>query len=332
MQLNESMINTTPKAEIGLGRDVFELDALGDQFKVHHYPSWDGTLVPRKVDGYRFREAELREFMLLKTFPQSAEGIFLYGPHGTGKTSLVEQVHARLNQPLIVVQCSDSLKFRALLEKPSLKGDTLTYELGPLALGAKYGIPVLLDEVTNMPPDESAGLNAILDGSPLLLEKRGEVITPTKGFRVYGTANNAGERDTTGLYRGVKPLNMATRDRWVFVKVGYMSAEDEEAVLAQLVPALPEKPRKLLVQIANEVRSSFVGAMDVPTDDALELTISTRKLLQVAHYACGFKHLTSKGINPIQHAIERCLLAGAEPSTRDAIKEIVRLKSEPPTR
>ncbi|MEA1053019.1 AAA family ATPase [Lamprobacter modestohalophilus] len=286
-----------------------ELEVLG--FSDAHHPQ-----IPPRQDGYVFRHALLRD-VLAFLHDAGGDGLFLTGPTGSGKTSLITQIAARLNWPVQSVTCHGRLELQALIGQFVLSHGSTQFVHGPLSVAARDGHLLILNESDLMDPSELAGLNDIIEGQPLVIaEHGGEVIHPHPQFRVMATGNSVGSGDGSGLYQGVLRQNLAFMDRFRVIQVDYPTLEIEQAVVQRAVPSLPlEIIHKMLV-VALEIRRLFLGAdHEAP---ALTLTMSTRTLVRWATLAITFKGAPQV----FEYALSQALTARAEPEQREAIHRI----------
>jgi len=279
-----------------------------------------GPFTPEKINEYEFRKELLSDLLAWLKF--SREGLYLTGPTGSGKSSLVCQVAARLNYQVQRVTGHGRLELAELIGHYTAVGGDLVWLDGPLTTAMKQGHWFLLDELDLLDPAIVAGLNTVIEGAPLTIaENGGEVVKPHPDFRFIATGNTAGSGDASGLYQGTLRQNMAFMDRFWVVEVGYPSSVMEEKILEKAVPHLPMDIRGGMIQVANQIRNLFVG-----TDTEgpqIEITMSTRTLVRWGQLSWMFYNLSAQGINPISHALDRALGFRAEPTTRQAIHEIV---------
>ena len=272
--------------------------------------------IPVSQPGYVFRPTLLRD-VLAYLHDSGGDGLFLTGPTGSGKTSLITQMAARLNWPVQSVTCHGRLELQALIGQFVLINGSTQFVHGPLSVAAREGHLLILNESDLMDPSELAGLNDIIEGQPLVIaENGGEVIRPHPQFRLFATGNSGGAGDASGLYQGVLRQNLAFMDRFRVVQVAYPDLDIEHAVLQTAVPSLPNEIVSKMLRVANEIRCLFIG-----TDtDAGELTVtmSTRCLVRWGTLAVTFKGAP----NVFEYALTQALTARAEPEQREAIHRI----------
>lgn len=248
------------------------------------------------------------------------EPLYVYGAAGAGKTSLIKQIAAALNYPVFEITGHARLEFADLVGQPTVKDKGMEFQYGPLALAMKYGGICLLNEIDITDPATLCGLNSILDGSPLCIpENQGELIKPHPMFRFVATANSNGRADDTGLYQGVLAQNLAFMDRFWVVMVEYPTKEAETALLTKITPDLPTALISSMIDLAKEVRDSFMSE----DGSGMEVTFSTRTLIRWAKLTLMYAPLARHGIMPVEHALDRALGFKAQPSTKAALHEMV---------
>ena len=291
-----------------------------------------GTPSGRKVYGYAQPTAYTPKIDPLYQFHESmrdpvvwfldpSDPLYVFGPTGSGKTSLIKQLAARLNYPVFCVNAHGRLEFQDLVGHLSVQQGSMTYQYGPLALAMRYGGLFLLDEFDLLDPSTAAGLNSILDGAPLCIpENGGEIITPHGMFRFVATANTNGGSDDTGLYQGTLRQNLAAMDRFILCEVGYPSPETEKCILERSVPDLPKKIRDLMVAYANDIRQLFMA--ENGDGSAIELTFSTRSLIRWADLTLRFQPLARQGLQPVMYALDRALAFKGCRETRAMLHEL----------
>lgn len=274
--------------------------------------------VPPVDTSYAFQESA-RD--IICWFLYGNDALYLTGPTGCGKTSGIKQISARLNYPVFEVTGHGRLELADLLGHLSVHKGTMEFEYGPLSLAMRYGGLFLFDEIDLISPDVTAGLNGILDGSPLCLsENGGELIEPHPMFRFAATGNTNGSGDESGLYSGTLRQNLAFLDRFTVCEVGYPSEETEIALLTRKFPELPRSLCSTMVAFAGEIRRLFVGGDGVTQQ--IEVTFSTRSLIRWAGLTLRYQSLARQGIQPIRYALDRALGFRASRETRAMMGEL----------
>jgi cobaltochelatase CobS len=277
----------------------------------------------RKED-YSFRTRMVSTFTAWMQEPNGNEGIWLYGPTGSGKTSFAEQLFAHFGIPCVTQQVTSKTKFKTLLGARTLIDGELLYEHGPLTKAMELGIPCIIDEIDRMDPHESVGFHQIMETGKVTIEENGgEVVQARPGFRLIATGNSAGNSDPMGNYK-VRGQDLAFRDRFIYLEVPYPTQEEELAILMKKKPAFGEPAMTVLIKIANDVRKQFMGAGDMQAS-SLDITISVRKNVQIAHYAMLHKNVAKMGIDPLTYAFDMCLLGSASESTKVAVHNLIDL-------
>lgn len=303
-------------------KDVFGLSDAGDR-KVPGFEVTEQTklYIPTSNTNYVFRKDSLRDLLAFLMRPRG-DAMWITGPTGSGKTSIVLETAARLNWPVTQVTCHGSLEFLDLKGQFILKSDgsgqqpSMRYQYGPLATAMKYGHILILNEVDLMDPGELAGMNDVLEGRPLFLPECNEVIEPHPNFRLVATANSAGNGDATGLYQGIQSQNIAAMDRYRVLEIDYPDKAIEESILAKIAPQILPAIRSKMVQMAEEIRSAFKGSDGVP--GRLSVTMSTRTLVRWAQLALDM----AGADNALKYALGPALANRCTPEERMAIEEI----------
>lgn len=237
--------------------------------------------VPKISSDYVFRK-EL--FFDIANYLRSPHGhaLWLSGPAGSGKTSVITELAGRLNWGAVSITATDRLEFDDLVGRPqviAVKGEapSVRFVYGPLARAMKFGMIFILNEIDLVDPSQLSGLNDILEGRPLFITGNGgEAIYPHEMFRFVATANSRGGGDDTGAYPGIQIQNLAALDRYRILEVDYLPAKAEQKVLEALFPDLGRPLCARMVKVAAAVRSSFL-------EGTLSTTMSTRTLVFWCH-------------------------------------------------
>ncbi len=195
--------------------------------------------------------------------------VMIQGYHGTGKSTHIEQVAARLNWPAVRVNLDSHISRIDLIGKDAIKlkdGMQVTeFQEGILPWALRNPTAIVFDEYDAGRADVMFVIQRVLehDGKLTLLDQN-EVITPHPSFRLFATANTVGLGDTTGLYHGVQQINQAQMDRWSLVAtLNYLSHDAETNIVLAKNPFLnTEHGRKTvgqMVTVADLTRTAFMN-------------------------------------------------------------------------
>lgn len=200
--------------------------------------------------------------------------VLLQGFHGTGKSSHIEQVAARLNWPLVRVNLDGHISRMDLIGRDVIllrEGKQVTeFQEGILPWALQYGAALVFDEYDAARADVMFVLQRVLEAEGrLTLLDQNRVITPHPRFRLFATANTVGLGDASGMYHGTNPINQGQMDRWHIVStLNYLPEEVELKILSSRVPGMSSaEERKLLsamIQMAALTRRGL-AAGDVTT-------------------------------------------------------------------
>ncbi len=195
--------------------------------------------------------------------------VMVTGYHGTGKSTHIEQVAARLNWPCVRVNLDSHISRIDLVGKDAIvlqEGKQVTeFREGILPWAYQNNIALTFDEYDAGRPDVMFVIQRVLESSGrLTLLDQSRVIRPHKAFRLFATANTVGLGDTSGLYHGTQQINQAQMDRWsIVVALNYLSHAQESAiVLAKSKSYDTEDGRQTvsnMVRVADLTRDAFVS-------------------------------------------------------------------------
>jgi cobaltochelatase CobS len=194
--------------------------------------------------------------------------VMVTGYHGTGKSTHIEQVAARLNWPCIRINLDSHISRIDLIGKDAIvlkDGKQITeFREGILPWAYQHNIALVFDEYDAGRPDVMFVIQRILESSgKLTLLDQSRVIRPHNAFRLFATANTVGLGDTTGLYHGTQQINQAQMDRWSIISVlNYLPHADEvNIVMSKNKSYDTEKGKKQIanmVRVADLTRNAFV--------------------------------------------------------------------------
>ena len=311
----------TPKA-YGL-RQAFGEAFPADQFITGYEPSAH-PFVPQPDPHWQWDRALLRDLVIWWQ-EGHRDALYLFGPTGAGKSSALVNFCAALQIPLYEKTIYEGLEFIELIERTELvDGTTLTHDgVLPLAMGVS-GYPGLFcaNEIDRADPGLLCGLYEVLEGRGLVTGMGGaEAITPHAGFRIAATGNTTMQGDSSGLYVGAKPQDLALQDRFWKVRVNYPDPQTERAILAKLAPQLPAALRDKLVEVAHEIRAMFIGESD--RAEALPITLSTRTLGRWARMTWSYRGAQGSGVDPVYYALDRALLNAVRDTQPEVYKAVL---------
>ena len=220
--------------------------------------------------------------------------VLVQGYHGTGKSTHIEQIAARLNWPCVRVNLDSHISRIDLIGKDAIKlkdGKQITeFQEGILPWSIQNPVALVFDEYDAGRPDVMFVIQRILEaeGNFTLLDKN-KVIKQNKYFRLFATSNTVGLGDTSGLYHGTQQINQGQMDRWnIVTTLNYLSLEKEmEIILAKNKSYNnAEGIEKIsnMIKVATLTRKGFIAG-DIST------VMSPRTVLHWADNAEIFKNL-----------------------------------------
>ena len=218
--------------------------------------------------------------------------VIVHGYHGTGKSTHITNVAARLNWPCIRVNLDSHISRIDLIGKDAIvvkDGKQVTeFQEGILPWSIQNPVALIFDEYDAMRPDVAFLMTKVLEaeGGLTLLEKN-KVIKPNSYFRLFATANTVGLGDTTGLYTGTQQINQAQLDRWnITTTLNYLDLEKEmEIVLAKNKNLNNTKGKEKvanMIKVASLTRKGFIAG-DIST------VMSPRTVIHWAENSSIFK-------------------------------------------
>jgi len=222
--------------------------------------------VPEVDDSYLFDEVTTKA--ILAGFCYNRR-VMIQGYHGTGKSTHIEQVAARLNWPCVRVNLDSHISRLDLVGKDAIvlkDGKQVTeFREGVLPWALQNPVAIVFDEYDAGRADVMFVIQRVLEVSgKLTLLDNNRVINPHQNFRLFATANTVGLGDTTGLYHGTQQINQGQMDRWSIVStLNYLSSDAEEKIIISKVPNFNSKDKreiiKSMVSIAELTRNGFIS-------------------------------------------------------------------------
>ncbi len=200
--------------------------------------------------------------------------VMIQGYHGTGKSTHVEQVAARLNWPLVRVNLDSHVSRIDLIGKDAIvlvDGKQVTeFREGILPWALQNPVALVFDEYDAGRPDVMFVIQRVLEaeGKMTMLDTN-KVLHPNKSFRLFATTNTVGLGDTTGLYHGTQQINQGQMDRWnIVTTLNYLPHDAECAIVLAKQPDYdtPEGREKVsaMVNVADLTRAGFMAG-DIST-------------------------------------------------------------------
>ncbi|MGF1683164.1 AAA family ATPase [Photobacterium minamisatsumaniensis] len=244
---------------------VRQLFGIDTDLQVPAFSSRDDH-VPEIDHAYRFNpEVTLA---ILAGFAQDRRTM-IQGMHGTGKSTHIEQVAARLNWPCVRVNLDGHLSRLDLVGKDAIvirDGKQVTeFQEGIVPWSLQRPVALIFDEYDAGRPDVMFVIQRILerDGKFTLLDQN-KVIRPHNAFRLFATSNTVGLGNLSGLYHGTQVLNHAQIDRWnIVASLNYLPPQEEAAIVLARVPSKDTTQGRKLIQrmvaLADLTRKGFTA-------------------------------------------------------------------------
>ena len=248
---------------------VRELFGIDSDMEVLGFPT-RGEHVPEVDDTYRFdRDTTMA---ILAGFTHNRR-VMIQGYHGTGKSTHIEQVAARLNWPCLRVNLDSHISRIDLIGKDAIvlkDGKQVTeFREGILPWALQHACAMVFDEYDAGRPDVMFVIQRVLEveGKLTLLDQN-RVIRPHPSFRLFATANTVGLGDTTGLYHGTQQINQGQMDRWnIVATLNYLPHKQESDIVAAKLGMNGPAERKqveAMVSLADLTRAGFIAG-DIST-------------------------------------------------------------------
>ena len=195
--------------------------------------------------------------------------VMIQGYHGTGKSTHIEQVAARLNWPCVRINLDSHISRIDLIGKDAIvikDGKQITeFREGILPWALQSNTALVFDEYDAGRPDVMFVIQRVLEVSgKLTLLDQSKVIRPHPSFRLFATTNTIGLGDTSGLYHGTQQINQGQMDRWSIVAVlNYLPHDDEVAIVQAKVKSFSSARKQEMisnmVRVADLTRNAFIN-------------------------------------------------------------------------
>jgi len=311
--------------------------------------------IPKK-EPYLFRSDMVRD-VLAWLRDENPEPLLIHGPTGTGKTSFVKQLAARLRIPVWESTGNEEMELFEFFGQFLLneKGATVFLD-GPATQAAKFGGWHLINEMDRMRPGVTVGLNGYMEGGTFTLSnKGGEVVTPRPGSAVIATANtNFVGDETNGNYSTAHIHDKSVVERFgMIIKADYLDDDQERALLALEYQDITDDDLQYWfdaegMEIARDdgttARGQYISRDDYintmlkfrktvrdqsvesgnTAGNAFERTMSTRTLLRWAKHTVRFSNAPDKGLSALHYALERALSNGCTATSKVALHQLLK--------
>ncbi len=227
--------------------------------------------VPPRDESYRFDPKTT--LAILAGFTHNRR-VMVQGYHGTGKSTHIEQVAARLNWPCVRVNLDSHVSRIDLIGKDAIvveDGKQITaFKEGILPWAFQRPVAMVFDEYDAGRPDVMFVIQRVLEAEGrLTLLDQNKVLNPNPYFRLFATTNTIGLGDTTGLYHGTQQINQGQMDRWSIVTtLNYLPHDEEVAIVAAKLPNYQSddgrKKLDAMVRVADMTRNALING-DIST-------------------------------------------------------------------
>lgn len=264
-RLFSEVFGVTPAQDFGVS--VLSIETIPSEVRAF-IPEIDTTYVVQVEEAARVAMAI-----------ECGDKILCTGPTGSGKSSLLKYVAAKLNYPMIRLNMTGDVESSSIFGQLTVAGGATVWVDGAATEAVMYGALLVVDEWEVTPPEIMFGFQNLLEegGYLFLKEKPGtssdKTIHPHNNFRIACLGNTVGQGDETGGYSGTNVQNSATLDRFqTTVVLDYLPATHEQDVLKNVVPDVSASCAKKMVQFAGLVRKAH-------NEMQVNLTMSPRTLI-----------------------------------------------------
>ncbi len=304
-------VSTSPESVLpSVAVDVEATFGFRSDLKVFGFSEVDEH-VPEIDPAYRFDPAATTA--ILAGFAHNRR-VLLQGAHGTGKSTHIEQVAARLNWPMVRVNLDghitrlDLVGRDAIVVRDGLQVTEFREGIRPWSL--QRPVALVFDELDAGRPDVMFVIQRVLErGGRFTLLDQNRVLTANPSFRLFATANTIGLGNLTGLYHGTQHVNQAQVDRWdIVAKLDYLDPVVEAGIVAARVPELAaaadgSSTIESMVAVAGMTRVGF-EAGDISTVMSPRTVISWAENLEIfGDVVDAFRVAFLNTCDPAEHSI-----------------------------
>ena len=264
--MNDALLTLAPDHKVTV-REAFGVDS---DMEVPAFKSRDPH-VPDVDPAYRFDPETTLAICAGFAFNRR---VMVQGYHGTGKSTHLEQVAARLNWPMVRVNLDSHVSRIDLVGKDAIvlkDGKQITeFREGMLPWALQRPVALVFDEYDAGRPDVMFVIQRVLEAQgKLTLLDQNRVIRPNPFFRLFSTTNTIGLGDTTGLYHGTQQINQGQMDRWSIVAtLNYLAHDVEAEIVLAKAPTYNSAEGKrtiaAMVRVADMTRNAFMNG-DIST-------------------------------------------------------------------
>ncbi len=257
VKAKEGKYTTIPDTKVNV-RDVFGLDV---DWEVPAF-SEDTPNVPAIDKTYQF---DFDTTMAVLAGFAHNRRVMIQGYHGTGKSTHIEQVAARLNWPCVRINLDSHVSRVDLIGKDAItlqEGKQITqWQDGLLPWALQNPVALVFDEYDAGRPDVMFVIQRVLEAEgKLTLLDQNKVIRPHPAFRLFATANTVGLGDTTGLYHGTQQINQGQMDRWnIVTTLNYLPHDDEVNIMHKKFENFDLGTIDKMVRVADMTREGFIN-------------------------------------------------------------------------
>lgn len=295
---------------------IFEMEKKADEDLLNFdVPVLDTPIkaVPTVDPHYKFKAETLVPVLWALMNNKKA---WLHGHTGTGKSTLISQVAARLNWPLIRVNFDSEISRLDLVGRDTLKKDedgvtVSEFVDGVLPQALVQPCILLCDEVDFIRPDVAYVFQRALEDEGLLLsEDGGRLIQPHEHFRIIATANTQGQGDEHGIYQGARAQSMAFLDRFtVWVHCDYLEEAKERQLIKEIVPEAKPYIIDQVMQYVQEHRTAF-------STQKVSQPLSPRTIVALTEASTFYDNLFDR---PVMEAAKMTILSKANDSDKNVL-------------